>query len=116
MSSIISLIIFMSYPAIPVEMPNFTTTSTETVFITTYIDKGIMADGSYTREGSVACSRKWELGTVLIIDNKFYTCRDRYNLRLDKERGRYTVDIWKDISYEEAIKEGKVLKNIIKIN
>jgi len=115
MTSIISLIFFMSYPT-PKEFPNFIVTSTETVFVTTYIDKGIMADGSYTRDGSVACSRDWRLGTVLIIDNKFYTCRDRYNLRLDKERGRYTVDIWKDINYEEAIKEGKVLKNIIKIN
>jgi len=114
-SSIISLIIFMSYQT-PKEFPNFTVTSSETVFVTTYIDKGIMADGSYTREGSVACPRSWKLGTVLIIDNKFYTCRDRYNLRLDKERGRYTVDIWKDISYKEAIKDGKVLKNIIKIN
>lgn len=99
----------------PKDFPSFSVTSTEEVWITTYIDKGTMADGSYTRDGSVACPRDWRLGTKIIIDGKFYTCRDRYAKWVQQRQGN-TIDIWKDISRDEAIKEGKKRVKIIKIN
>lgn len=49
----------------------------------------INASGTQPTDGSIACPRRYELGTAFMIQGKRYTCDDRMNKRYDDR-----FDIW----------------------
>jgi hypothetical protein len=54
----------------------------------------IMASGKPVYVGAVACPYSLSLGTKVIINEKIYTCEDRYARYLDARRGLPTFDIF----------------------
>lgn len=59
------------------------------MIVTAYCLHGTMADGTQTRDGSIACPRAWKLGTEVVILGKTMHCRDRLAKRFDNR-----TDIW----------------------
>lgn len=51
----------------------------------------LMADGTNTRQGAIACPSKYSFGTKVYIENNVYTCSDRMNKRY---RDSEHFDIW----------------------
>ena len=77
------------------------------VYLTWYNDVGIMANGKQTHQGATACARDIPFGTQFILNNKTYTCEDRYNKRLDKIRKLPTVDVWSPLPDKDLLILGK---------
>ncbi len=69
------------------------------------------AAGKIPTVGTVACSRKYPLGTMMRIDGKIYECQDRLARRYDNR-----VDIFVNSS-KEALQLGKkkILVEILKL-
>jgi 3D (Asp-Asp-Asp) domain-containing protein len=55
------------------------------------------ASGSRTRRGVLACPKKYEFGTKIVIDGRQYTCEDRMNRRY---RDKECFDIWVETKSE----------------
>ncbi len=51
----------------------------------------VMADGTNTRRGAIACPSKYSFGTKVVIGNDTYFCADRMNRRY---RDSEHFDIW----------------------
>lgn len=60
----------------------------------------INAAGTKPGPGSIACPRRFDLGTVFIIEGRRYTCDDRMNKRYTNR-----FDIWME-SKDDAIEHG----------
>ncbi|MFA5954526.1 MAG: hypothetical protein WC817_03270 [Patescibacteria group bacterium] len=56
--------------------------------------KCLMASGKAVYVGAAACPKFLDLGTVIAIDGKTYTCEDRYARWLDAARDYPTIDIF----------------------
>jgi len=69
-------------------------------------DPDIMASGKRVYEGSVACPRELEFGTVVRIDGKWYVCEDRTSKRYD---GRFDLLMF---NKREAIEFGRQKKEV----
>ena len=54
----------------------------------------LMASGRAVYAGAVACPKFLPLGTTIRLDDKIYTCEDRYSERLDGLRGLPTIDVF----------------------
>jgi len=100
---------FVVAPRIPL-IPHIQTLATITAYNPTKEqcgqNPGIMASGKRVYEGSVACPRELEFGTVVRIDGKWYVCEDRTSRKYD---GRFDLLMF---SEEEAIKFGKQIKEV----
>lgn len=53
------------------------------------------AAGKYPTVGTVACPRRYKLGTVVTIDGKEYTCEDRYAPWVQEKFGD-TIDVYSE--------------------
>ena len=71
------------------------------MIVTAYCLTGIMANGERVHNHSIACPRRYKLGTEMIILGKNYTCHDRLSKKYDN-----SIDIWMP-SCKDAIKFGK---------
>ena len=49
----------------------------------------LTASGTIASETTIACPRSWPLGTKVLIEDKEYTCEDRYNKNLSDR-----IDKW----------------------
>ena len=63
----------------------------------------LMADGTNTRRGAIACPSKYSFGTRVIIGDDTYFCADRMNKRY---RDSEHFDIWVE-SKKEAFAWGR---------
>lgn len=54
----------------------------------------LTASGWYASHGIVACSKKFDMGTRVLIEGRIYQCEDRYATYLDRMRTLPTFDIW----------------------
>mgnify|MGYP001578073688 CR=1 FL=1 len=69
----------------------------------------LTASGTIASETTIACPRHWPLGTKVLIEDKEYTCEDRYNSNLSDR-----IDVWAGYGvdgYEKAKNFG--IKNMI---
>jgi len=100
-----------------IQQPPETTTTTTTILyhsigtyqITAYSsveschnpsgDLCLMADGQPAELGAIACPRQYPFGTIFIIDDKEYICRDRLHINYDNR-----FDIWFGYGQENYIK------------
>lgn len=77
--------------------------------VTAYCLTGIMANGQKVHEGSIACPRRYKLGTEMVILGKTRQCHDRLGKKYDNR-----IDIWMP-KCSNAINFGKQkLKVIVK--
>jgi len=66
----------------------------------------LTAIGRDTEDGvTVACPRNIPLGTMVIVNNKWYRCEDRYAKYLDGKRGIPTFDIFME-NHSDAVRYG----------
>ena len=72
----------------------------------------ITASGATTRDGIIACPRKYPFGTLFVVEGKLYDCQDRMNIRYEG-REKEHFDIWFP-SYGGAINYGVHKKPIIR--
>jgi 3D (Asp-Asp-Asp) domain-containing protein len=72
----------------------------------------ITASVATTREGIIACPRKYRFGARFVIEGKVYDCQDRMNIRYEG-REKEHFDIWFP-SYEEAKNYGVHRRPIIR--
>lgn len=63
----------------------------------------LMADGTNTRAGAIACPSKYSFGTRVVIEDDEYFCADRMNKRY---RDSEHYDVWVS-SKSEAFKWGR---------
>jgi len=100
---------FVKAPNLPL-IPHIQTLATVTAYNPTKEQCGqnpdIMASGKRVYEGSVACPRELEFGTVVRIDGKWYVCEDRTSKKYD---GRFDLLMF---SEKEAIEFGKQKKEV----
>jgi len=69
-----------------------------------------MANGERAHVGAVACPRKYDFNTIVIINGSLYQCSDRTALRHD---GRFDIFMgYGKESYKKAIDFGKQEKKV----
>jgi 3D (Asp-Asp-Asp) domain-containing protein len=72
----------------------------------------LMASGKPAYVGAIACPRNIKLGTVVMIDDKQYTCEDRVSLKYPE---RFDIFLgYGEQSYRDAINFG-IQKKVVRI-